>query len=102
MGRYGVYTRVTDYIPWMENTTAFFLRSRDENLCQGPMFWCDIKSGKDATLVVVICIVILLLILILIWILLRRSNSNYSYQVVKVGQGIVEENEFVYSRVNTS
>ena len=93
---------MTDYIPWMENTTAFFLRSRNENLCQGPMFWCDFKSGKDATLVVVICIMILLLILILIWIILRRSNSNYSYQVVKVGQGIVEENEFVYSRVNTS
>ena len=64
------------------------------------MFWCDFKSGKDATLVVVICIMILLLILILIWMILRRSK--YSYQVVKVGQGIVEENEFVYSRVNTS
>ena len=64
------------------------------------MFWCDFKSGKDATLVVVICIMILLLILILIWIILRRST--YSYQVEKMGQGIVEENEFVYSRVNTS
>ena len=91
---------MTDYIPWIENTTAFFLRSRNENLCQGPMFWCDFKSGKDATLVVVICIMILLLILILIWIILRRST--YSYQVEKMGQGIVEENEFVYSRVNTS
>ena len=91
---------MTDYIPWMENSTAFFLRSRNENLCQGPVFWCDFKSGKNATLAVVICIVILLLILIFILILLRRSN--YSYQVEKVGQGIVEENEFVYSRMNNS
>ena len=87
-------------MPWIENNTAFFLRSRNENLCEGPVFWCDFKSGKDATLLVVICIMILLLILILIWMILRRSK--YSYQVVKVGQGIVEGKEFVYSRVNTS
>ena len=91
---------MTDYIPWMENNTAFFLRSRDELLCQGPEFWCDFKSGKDATLAVIICIVILLLFLIFILVLMRRSNN--SYQVNKVDKGIVEENEFVYSRVNTS
>ena len=93
---------MTDYIPWMENNTAFFLRSRKENLCEGPVFWCDFKSGKDASLVVIICIVILLLFLIIILILLRRSNSGNSYQVNKEDRGFVEENEYVYSRVNTS
>ena len=91
---------MTDYIPWMENKTAFFLPSRKELLCQGPVFWCDFKSGKDATLAVIICVVILLLLLIFILILMRRSNN--SYQVNKVDKGIAEEDEFVYSRVNTS
>ena len=86
-------------MPWMENNTAYFLRSRNENLCEGPVFWCEFKSGKDASLVVIICIVILLLFLTFILMLMRRSNS---YQVNKGGKEFVEEEEFVYSRVNTS
>ena len=88
-------------MPWMENNTAFFLRSRNENLCEGPEFWCDFKSGKDASLVVIICIVILLLFLIFILILMRRSSNSYQVNI-KGDKGFVEENEFVYSRVNTS
>lgn len=90
---------MTDYMPWMENNTAFFLRSRNENLCEGPVFWCDFKSGKDASLVVIICIVMLLLFLIFILMLMRRSNS---YQVNKGDKEFADEKEFVYSRVNTS
>ena len=99
MQQYGVYTRVTDYIPWIQNKTAVFLKSKEnEKMCQGPDFWCNFKSGKDPTGSVLICILICFLILLLIVILTRRSNS-YKVNAGAGKQGIVEENEFVYSRV---
>ena len=73
--RYGVYSRVSHFLPWISEQISQPCR---------PELWCNFITGKDPTIIIIICLLLSLLILVLTYFCRRNSGSRTkSYQVTE-------------------
>ena len=68
-GRYGVYTRVSHFTPWISQHIS------QPASCQ-PGLWCDFLSGRDPTILIILCLILSLVLLIIIYFCQRKSGSR--------------------------
>ena len=85
--RYGVYTRVSLFLPWISHQLA--------PPCQ-PEFWCDFLSGRDPTIVILISVTLCLVFFIIIFLCVNVKKSGSSEYTVK--EEISVQEDFSYRR----
>ena len=78
--RYGVYSRVSHFLPWISEQTS--------QPCQ-PELWCNFVSGRDPTIIIIICVLLSLVILLLTYFCRRKSGSRTaSYKVTEEEENV--------------
>ena len=78
--RYGVYTRISTFLPWIS-----------QQLCQ-PTFWCDFISGRDPTIVIIVSVSLSLMVVLTVLLCVKRSTARYKPHEVSCE----EEEEFSF------
>eukprot|EP00092_Neocalanus_flemingeri_P013267 GFUD01014299.1.p1 GENE.GFUD01014299.1~~GFUD01014299.1.p1 ORF type:complete len:693 (+),score=166.52 GFUD01014299.1:3-2081(+) len=109
-GRYGVYTRLTDYFDWIRENISTFIANKEREkekevfesssttasnntftTAKSPdemegckiQFWCDLTSGQDPTLVIILAILICLIIALILFKIARRPRHRSSEEEKK-------------------
>ena len=93
-----MYTRLTDYFDWIEDTIASFIVSKENEQGEEPetsskppkevndcklQFWCDFTSGRDPTIVIILAILLCLLLSFILFKIVRKPGYKSSEEEKK-------------------